>query len=386
MYNCRDGKVRNGRGSGLARAPQVMNADVNAVTEGLLQDLAFVQESKQKTFGYKRAAEAVFELERPLGDLLGADGKLSKIAGIGPSSTRVILEVLATGASETVERAVALSGRAADVQHRRDLRTNFLSRAAVRQVLEDSSVGGPTAADYRGDMQMHSAWSDGRPSLDEIASAAISIGWSRAAVTDHSHGLKIARGMSMDEARAQHMAIDALNAAFEGKFRLIKGVEANIGVDGDLDLSADEAAVFELVLAAPHSQLRLQTDQTPRLLRAVRNPMIRVLAHPRGRMSAARAGIAADWNAVFDVAAAERVAIEIDGDPARQDLDYMLAGRALSAGCLFALDSDAHTIDQFAYVETALAHARLARIPPERIVNCWPTDRLLAWLSDRRSA
>ncbi len=377
---------RNGRGSSLAKAPPAMKIDVNGVAEGLLQDLAFVQESKQKTFGYKRAAEAVFELERPLGDLIGTDGKLSKIAGIGPSSTRVILEVLATGASETVERAVAASGRAADVQRRRDLRTNFLSRAAVRQVLEDSSLGGPATSDYRGDMQMHSAWSDGRPSLDEIAAAAIALGWSRAAVTDHSHGLKIARGMSMDEARAQHTAIDSLNATFEGKFRLIKGVEANISVDGDLDLSADEAAEFELVLAAPHSQLRLQTDQTPRMLRAVRNPMVRVLAHPRGRVSSARAGIAADWNAVFEVAAAERVAVEIDGDPARQDLDFTLAGRALSAGCLFALDSDAHTIDQFAYVATALAHARLAGIPPERIVNCWPTDRLLAWLSDRRSA
>ena len=102
-----------------------MKIDVNGVAEGLLQDLAFVQESKQKTFGYKRAAEAVFELERPLGDLIGTDDKLSKIAGIGPSSTRVILEVLATGASETVERAVAASGRAADVQRRRDLRRIF---------------------------------------------------------------------------------------------------------------------------------------------------------------------------------------------------------------------------------------------------------------------
>jgi histidinol phosphatase-like PHP family hydrolase len=223
------------------------------------------------------------------------------------------------------------------------------------------------------------------PSLPEIARASIALGWSRAAVTDHSHGLKIARGMSMDDARAQHAAIDALNATYEGTFRLIKGVEANIGADGDLDLSAEEAAVFELVLAAPHSQLRLQADQTPRMLKAVRNPAIRVLAHPRGRKWGARRGLAADWDAVFEQAAADRVAIEIDGDPSRQDLDYTLAARALSAGCLFAVDSDAHTTDQFAYIDTAVAHARLAAIPPERIVNCWPTDRLLAWLSDRHT-
>ena len=90
----------------------------------------------------------------------------------------------------------------------------------------------------------------------------------------------------------------------------------------------------------------------------------------------------ANWDAVFASAAQRGVAIEIDGDPARQDLDHTLAARALEAGCLFALDSDAHTTTQLSYAETALAHARLAGIPAERIVNCWPLDRLLAWLSN----
>ena len=375
---------RASRGSGLAKSPDAVAHDVNAVAAGLLQDLAFVQESAQKTFAYKRAAAAVFELDRPLPELISPAGTLGKVPGIGPSSTRVILEVLETGASETVERAVVSSRQAADIQRRRELRAHFLSRAAVRRVLEDASLGGPTPADYRGDMQMHSEWSDGVPSLAQIAEASISLGWTRAAVTDHSYGLKIASGMSMDEARAQHAAIDAVNAAHEGVFRLIKGVEANIDADGNLDLSAGEAAAFELVLAAPHSQLRVQADQTSRMLRAVRNPATRVLAHPRGRISGSRGGVAADWNAVFAEAAARGVAVEIDGDPKRQDLDYTMAARALSAGCLFALDSDAHNTGQLSYVETAIAHARLAAIPPERIVNCWPTDRLMAWLSDRR--
>jgi histidinol phosphatase-like PHP family hydrolase len=80
------------------------------------------------------------------------------------------------------------------------------------------------------------------------------------------------------------------------------------------------------------------------------------------------------------------VAIELDGDPARQDLDYTLARRARTAGCVFALDSDAHATTQLRYAETALAHARLAAIPPDRIVNCWSVDRLLGWLADRSSA
>ena len=108
-----------------------------------------------------------------------------------------------------------------------------------------------------------------------------------------------------------------------------------------------------------------------------------VLAHPRGRIAGSRAGVVARWAEVFDEAAQQGVAIEIDGDPARQDVDHTLAAQALSAGCLFALDSDAHTTDQLRYADTALAHARLAGIPPDRIVNCWPTERLIEWL--RRS-
>jgi len=147
-------------------------------------------------------------------------------------------------------------------------------------------------------------------------------------------------------------------------------------------LSADEAVLFDIVLAAPHSRLRRAEDQTHRLISAIETPEVRILAHPRGRITGSRAGIVADWDAVFAAGARRGVAIEIDGDPARQDVDYTLACKALTAGCVFALDSDAHTTDQLAYAETALAHARLADIPADRIVNCWPLDRLLAWVSD----
>ena len=187
----------------------------------------------------------------------------------------------------------------------------------------------------------------------------------------------------MAEAQDQRRAIESLNNGLVS-FRLIHGIEANIGADGELDLSAPEAAQFELVLAALHSHLRKAYDQTPRLITAVRNPAVRILAHPRGRITGSRAGIVADWEAIFSIAAEEGVAIEIDGDPARQDLDFTLAARALAHGCWFALDSDAHTVDQLSYAETALAHARLAGIPTERIVNCWPVERLLAWMINRQ--
>jgi histidinol phosphatase-like PHP family hydrolase len=357
-------------------------ADVNAVVGGYLRDLAFAQSSPQKMFGYKRAAAAILALDRPLTDLIGPDGILPRIPGIGPGSTRIILEILDTGDSPTVEHAIEQSARRADIERRRQLRRHFLSRAEVRRILSDVSFAGPDLQQYRGDLQMHSAWSDGSPSVEDIAAACRARGYQYAAVTDHSYGLKIAGGMSMAEATQQRRAIDEVNVRHGSQFRLLQGIEANIDAQGQLDLSDDEAAAFEVVLAAPHSRLRRSDDQTDRMLKAIARPAVRILAHPRGRIAGSRAGVIADWDAVFASAAERGVAIEIDGDPARQDLDHGLATRALEAGCLFALDSDAHTTAQLAYVETALAHARLAGIPADSIVNCWPLDRLQAWLAD----
>jgi len=370
----------------VTTVPGTRYADVNAVVGGYLRDLAFSQSSQQKMFGYKRAAAAILALDVPLTDLVGPDGTLPRILGIGPGSTRVIREILETGESPTVERTVDESGRRADIVRRRHLRRHFLSRAEVRRVLSDPGFEGPVPQQYRGDLQMHSEWSDGNPTVQEIADACRQRGYEYAAVTDHSYGLKIAGGMSTAEAAGQRRAIDAVNAQAGSQFRLLQGIEANIDAEGRLDLTDDEAATFEVVLAAPHSRLRKDEDQTARMLAAVAHPAVRILAHPRGRMSGSRAGVVADWDAVFASAAARGVAIEIDGDPARQDIDHTLAVRALAAGCLFALDSDAHTTAQLSYAETAIAHARLAGIPAARIVNCWPLDQLLRWLSRPSSA
>ena len=362
-------------------------ADVNAVVGGYLRDLALAQSSPQKTFGYKRAAAAILALDVPLTDLASRDGALPRIPGIGPASARVIREILDTGGSPTVEQALERSDRRADIQRRRELRKHFLSRAEVRRILSDPTFDGPALEQYCGDLQMHSEWSDGNPTVQEIADACRARGYRYAAVTDHSYGLTIAGGMSMADAAEQRAAIQEINAHTGTRFRLLQGIEANIDAVGGLDLTDEEAAVFDVVLAAPHSRLRQSEDQTGRMLGAIRHPKVRILAHPRGRITGSRAGVVANWDSVFAEASQRGVAIEIDGDPARQDLDHTMARRALALGCLFALDSDAHTTEQLSYAETALAHARLAGIPADRIVNCWPLDRLLAWLADpaRRS-
>jgi histidinol phosphatase-like PHP family hydrolase len=321
----------------------------------------------------------------PVESLVRPDGSLAKIPQVGPKSERVLLEVLRTGGSPTVERAVVESSKTGEVAARRALRDRFLSRAQVLRILGDTRLTGPAVTDYRGDLQMHSTYSDGRQSLHELAEGAIERGYSYCAITDHSHGLRVAGGISMDEAAAQHAEIDELNTRLRGRFRFIKGIEANIMKDGTLDLSLEERRRFELVLAAPHSALRSADDQTARMIAAVRATGIHILGHPRGRMYGSRAGIQADWRAIFDAAADAGVAVEIDGDPARQDIDFALVPAALDAGCLFALDSDAHAVPELRYAENALAHARLAGIATDRVINSWPLDRLERWLHDRTS-
>jgi histidinol phosphatase-like PHP family hydrolase len=363
--------------------PQAPKVDTNLLIAGLLRDLAAVQTSPQRRWGYRRAAAAIQDLDEPIERLLQPDGTLRKITNIGPSSSRIILEILTTGSSPTVEAVITSSGKAVEIARRRGLRSGFLSRAEVNAALANDRLGGPARADYRGDLQMHSVYSDGTQTLDGIVEAGLALGYQYCAVTDHSHGLPIARGVSMARLLAQHEAIDVLNAAHTGRFRLLKGIEANIRADGSVDMEPDELARLEIVVAAPHSALRSKDSQTARMLRAVTDPHVHILGHPRGRKYGTRPGVTADWDEVFRAAARSSVAIEIDGDPSRQDIDYLLAKRAIDAGCLFALDSDAHSTSELRYAETAIAHARLASIPPERVINCWPLDRLLEWAARR---
>lgn len=367
------------RGSELAAA----DSDLNAKIAGLLRDLASVQKSTQSKWGYKRAASAVRNLEEPIDSYLQPDGTLKKIQHIGPASTRVILEVLQTGESPTVAAAIEASGQISKAEQSRMWRQNFLTRSRVVAALNNPSLAGPTKAQYRGDLQMHSTWSDGSQSLEDIVEEALERGYEYCAVTDHSYGLPIAGGLSMDRFKEQHAEIDALNKSYAGRFRLLKGVEANIRSDGSVDMEASELRTFEIVVAAPHAALRVATDQTERMIHAVETPGVNILGHPRGRMYGSRPGVTADWPKVFAAAKRAKVAIEIDGDPSRQDIGYELAKDAVDAGCLFALDTDAHGTYDFNFVDTAIAHARLAAVPAELIVNTWSLERLLAWAGAR---
>ena len=357
--------------------------DVNMTAAGLLQDMAALQPNEHAQLGYKRAAKAVVALPVPVTTIVEA-GILREVPYVGPSSARIITELVETGGSATVETAVAGSRHADKIASLRKLRSNFLSQFAMEQALAGRAPAAVMSkGHFRGDFQMHSTWSDGGERIDAMARACLELGHSCLGITDHSYGLPVARGMSMADVARQHAEIDRVNNRLAGQLRVFKGIEANILADGALDLQPEERRAFEFVVASPHSLLRREHDQTLRMVDAVRQPGVAILGHPRGRMYNSRAGVAADWERVFAEAARRRVAIEIDGNWHRQDVDFELARVALDAGCLFALDSDAHSIAELRFTDYSIAHARLAGIPAERVINTWSDDRLLDWMRER---
>jgi len=364
-----------------------IGSDLNIAAAGLLQDLALLQPSERSRFGYKRAAKAIAAgVDRSIADLI-EEGTFREIPYVGAATERVARELVETGGAASVTRAVDASSRKGEVEKRRRFRRAYLSRHAMRLAMDAPLASKVVARDaYLGDLQMHSTWSDGGETIAELAEGAFELGWQRIGVTDHSYGLPIARGMSMEAARRQHHEIDGLNERFAGRVRIYKGVEANILADGSLDLQEDERTIFDYVIASPHSVLRKETDQTARMLAAVSLSGVAILGHPQGRMYNSRPGITADWRKVFREAARRDVAIEIDGNWHRQDVDYELADVALEEGCLFALDSDAHSIAEYAFTDYAIAIARVAGVPADRVVNCWDQSRFDAWLASRSGA
>lgn len=345
--------------------------------------MAHIYRDEPKKAAYKRAANTIAGLDRPVSDFVHG-GQLEKLPGIGPAIGRIILEYLRSGTSDVVTRAYesASHERRQEIEKRRGLREHYLSVARARQILALRLPGVVGLADYNGDLQQHSVWSDGTETLEAIVENSIALGQRYAAITDH-FALAVANGLRPDEFVRQHKQIDEINDRYAGRFRMLKGVEANIVADGTVDALVGGPSGIEIVVAAPHSLLQRGEDQTRRLLAAVQHPGVHILGHPRGRRFNARSGVRADWERVFDVAARRQVAIEIDGTWERQDVDYALAAEALRAGCLFALDSDAHTPRERQFSAIAVAHARLADIPPDRVINCWPLERLLDWARAR---
>ena len=233
--------------------------------------------------------------------------------------------------------------------------------------------------DLRGDLHSHSTWSDGGATIAQMAEAAIARDYAYLGVSDHTHGLTVANGLDETRLRAQWIEIDRLNAEL-APFRLLKSAEVEIRRDGALDLPDSVLAELDLVIASLHSGLRGdRATVTGRLLRAIRNPHVDIIAHPSGRIVGGRAGADYDWDAVFAAAAETGTALEINAAPERLDLTDETARRALDAGVTLTIDCDAHSVANLDLMPFGLAVARRAWATPDRVLNTRPLAEVLAW-------
>ena len=311
--------------------------------------------SRYRSKAFRAAAAAIAGLDR---DELSDAASLRRRAGIGDSTFAVIQQALAGAVPDYLAQ----------------LRARYApARSALRALL-------------RGDLHCHSDWSDGTTPIADMATAARVLGHEYLALTDHSPRLRVANGLSAERLREQLGVVAGLSG--DG-FTLLSGIEVDILDDGALD--QDDALLGELdvVVASAHSKLRMDAAaMTRRLVAAASHPRVDVLGHVTGRLIAGERGTRPpstfDARAVFDACAAHGVAVEINARPEREDPPDELIAVALEAGCLFAIDSDAHAPGQLGLLDEGAARAERAGVPPERIVTTWPLDRLRAWTARAR--
>lgn len=237
-------------------------------------------------------------------------------------------------------------------------------------------------ADIISDLHMHTTWSDGRLSVREMAAAARARGLQYVVITDHTASLGIANGLSVDRLRQQAAEIRAVDAEMGPDFRVLHGTEMEIKADGSLDFPDEVLAELDFVIASLHTGLSQPRPQvTERLLMAMRNPHVDMIAHPTGRLLPDRPGADLDMEMVWETAVSTRTILEINANPRRLDLNDVYARRAIALGIPLAINCDAHHADQFDLLHYGIATAQRAWATPENVVNTWPLERLREWIS-----
>jgi histidinol phosphatase-like PHP family hydrolase len=326
---------------------------------------------RQRALG--RASRSAFFWPVEASSLVEGDRSLTDLPSVGPWLARIIGDWLDDPSTEPFEPP--------------PLRRGFLTLAEARGTI----AGHPAwMNELRADLQMHTTWSDGAAPLREVVAEAEAL-WSYdfIAITDHSKGLKIARGMDEQQLADQGEDIGRVNRELEARgshLRVLRSIEMNVSPEGVQDMDPEALAGLDLVLAAFHSNLRLTEDQTERYLKAVRNPTVHILAHPKGRVFNRRVGLTADWPRVFETAAEQGKALEIDAHPSRQDLDVELLELARDSGVWISIGTDAHRLPELRHIEFGVALAIRAGFPRERILNYQPLEHLVRWVEEARVA
>jgi histidinol phosphatase-like PHP family hydrolase len=329
------------------------------------------RESGTLSRAFRRAARSAFLWPEEVAQVAAQDRSLTELRSIGPFIEKQIRGWLdkPPQSSKTIP----------------EIRRDFISLAEARRLLGLRSAW---SKKLRGDLQMHTRWSDGSGTIAEMADAAKERSYSYIAITDHSKGLKIAGGIDEPTLRKQGLEIAKINtltSKLGGTLIVLRSVEMNLNPRGEGDMSPSSLSSLDLVLGSFHSSLRMIEDRTERYLAALRNPHIQILGHPRGRIYNYRLGLRADWQRVFAEATILDKALEIDCYPDRQDLNLDVLKIARTQGTRISLGTDAHHPWQLEFIELGLAAALQAKIPAERIVNFMPTLDLKTWVRQIRN-
>jgi putative hydrolase len=329
-----------------------------------LRRIAFLmergREDSRRIEAFRSAAATILPLPADEVAARAEAGTLTELAGIGPSTSRVITDAVRGVVPERLAKLEA--------EHQGPL----------------ARGGRELRALLRGDLHSHSNWSDGGSPIEEMAFTAIELGHDYLVLTDHSPRLRVANGLSAERLARQLGVVDAVNEHLGGSFTLLKGIEVDILDDGSLDQSDELLAQLQVRVASVHSKLRMDPQpMTRRMIGAIRNPFTNVLGHCTGRLVTGNRGTRPssefDAKAVFEACAEHGVAVEINSRPERRDPPTKLLELARDLGCLFSIDSDSHAPGQLDMVDYGCERAEAAGIDPDRIVNTWPRDRLLAW-------
>jgi histidinol phosphatase-like PHP family hydrolase len=318
---------------------------------------------------FRRAARSAFVWPENVTDLAAQNRSLTELRGIGPFIEKQIRRWLDKPPLSTKIPAI---------------RRDFISLAEAKQLLARKPAW---AKNLRGDLQMHTRWSDGSGTIAEMADAAKERGYEYIAITDHSKSLKIAGGIDERTLKKQEKEITRLNiltSRSDGKLTVLRSVEMNLNLHGEGDMLPQSLSSLDIVLGSFHSSLRTTQDQTDRYLAALRNPNIQILGHPRGRIYNYRIGLSAHWPRVFAEASELDKALEIDCYPDRQDLNVGLLKVAREHATRISIGTDAHHPWQLQFIELGLAAALKAKISSHKIINFMSISDLRNWVRQTR--
>lgn len=228
--------------------------------------------------------------------------------------------------------------------------------------------------DIKGVLHVHTNWSDGLHSLRDMCEYARSMGYDYIGITDHSQAAFYANGLKPDRVLEQMAEIDQLNAEM-APFRILKGIESDILNDGSLDYEPDMLAKFDFVIASVHTNLKMSKEKaTERVLRAIENPYTTILGHPTGRLLLSREGYPLDWDAVLDACAKHKVAIELNANPYRLDIDWTLIQEAVRRGIPISINPDAHSKDGIHDLRYGVFAARKGGLTAAQCLNARAVD------------